>query len=117
MSDRPLRLCEVCGQVDDHPRHVLAVNPERHSGAVSTEFLAGLPEGVPYETIAQALDDKVVIRHLDCCAAAGCLVCQGTETLTGGKRGAALVKAIEAGALADFDEPVITDNKELGLNG
>lgn len=24
MADRPLRFCDVCGQEDDHPRHVSA---------------------------------------------------------------------------------------------
>jgi hypothetical protein len=41
---RPIRLCDVCGGMDDHPRHMVAS-----------------PDGA---------DEQ--IRHLDCCAAAGC---------------------------------------------
>lgn len=42
---RPLRGCDACGITDDHPRHIVA---------------------------ATAGGDADVVRHLDCCAAAGC---------------------------------------------
>lgn len=61
---RPVRGCNVCGQQDDHPRHVTNV-----------------------------------IRHIDCCAAAGCTTCKATEAATKGARGSELLKTIRGGAL------------------
>lgn len=67
---RPRRFCDVCTQVDDHPRHV-----QSQKG------------GAP------------LVRHLDCCAAQGCEVCQTTEAVTGGARGKKLLEKIQSGAL------------------
>lgn len=71
MSDtevRPVRSCDVCGQVDDHPRHIL-----------------------------QTLDGgTVTIRHMDCCAANGCEVCQATEEANGALRGQELIDHLAA---------------------
>ena len=46
-GDRPIRPCDLCGQEDDHPRHMVAV---------------AVGEDAEFEQI----------RHLDCCASAGC---------------------------------------------
>ena len=61
MADaRPVRSCSLCGQQDDHPRHVIAA-----------------PDG--------SVDD----RHMDCCRSAGCPdgscgeVTKGAEDLRG----------------------------------
>jgi len=60
-GDRPIRPCDLCGLEDDHPRHMVAT-----------------PDG-----------EGEQIRHLDCCAAAGCPsgTCAdqvaGTEGLSG----------------------------------
>lgn len=66
MSDRPLRLCDVCGQLDDHPRHVQNLGPR-----------------------------GTVIRHMDCCASRGCETCAETEKANGGKRGQKLIDHLE----------------------
>lgn len=63
MEERPQRFCDVCKQVDDHPRHVQPLKPPA-------------PQ---------------IIRHFDCCAAQGCEVCIETEQQTGGLRGQALI--------------------------
>jgi hypothetical protein len=58
----PLRLCPICGQTDDHPRHVIT-----------------LPEGMD------------VARHMDCCAQhAGCPVCASQLADAGDVKGEAL---------------------------
>jgi hypothetical protein len=44
------RPCDVCGQVDDHPRHIVHVE-EKHP-------ITG--------------QDLSLMRHMDCCAQAGC---------------------------------------------
>jgi hypothetical protein len=46
------RSCDVCGQVDDHPRHVI------HSDG--THPITGAPV------------DLSLVRHMDCCSGAGC---------------------------------------------
>lgn len=72
--ERPIRSCDVCGQTDDHPRHVIQHGP-----------------------------DTFTMRHLDCCAAQGCRVCVTTETATAGARGPELLAAIQSGALNDVE--------------
>lgn len=58
----PVRLCPICGQTDDHPRHVIA-----------------LPDGVD------------VARHMDCCAmVTGCEVCTAQIAGASGVTGEAL---------------------------
>jgi hypothetical protein len=51
------------------------------------------------------LSPTIRVRHLNCCTADGCPVCQGTEALTGGARGAELLGVIQSGVLADFEAP------------
>lgn len=112
MTDaRPLRYCDICGELDDHPRHVVAV-PAGTPGAVpSPEFLDALPPG-PVAAVAQLIAPTTVIRHLNCCADAGCQVCAITEEATAGVRGQQLTDAILDGALADVDVTDIPLNVE-----
>lgn len=69
---RPQRLCEECGQIDDHPRHMVAS-----------------PDGTGEQ-----------IKHLDCCAAAGCPDGTCPDLLDGadGKTGADLLRHLLEGA-------------------
>lgn len=97
---RPLRLCDVCGKLDDHPRHVRSV---RDGGVPSKEFIASLADGLPASAIAQLMDPTTVVRHMDCCAAQGCEICVKTEAATGGARGLDLLAVIQGGALADVE--------------
>lgn len=111
MVDRPLRFCDVCGGLDDHPRHVLA--DVGNGSKPSEEFLAGLPDA-PASAGALLLDPNTTIRHMDCCAAAGCQVCQATEEAHGGARGAELIASLESGVGRDLD---VTDLTVGGTNG
>jgi hypothetical protein len=78
----PLRYCDVCFKIDEAPRHV--VDGVRDN--VPTEDqLASLPPGPP-SAGAQLMNPNTRVRHIDCCAAQGCEVCQATEALTGGAR-------------------------------
>lgn len=115
-SERPLRLCQECGGVDDHPRHVVLVNFETQDAVPDSEWFNNLPNDVPISAIAQALAPTTIVRHIDCCAALGCPVCIGTEEITGGVRGQELIDTIAGGALDDYEAPVVT-NEELGING
>lgn len=67
MDERPQRSCDLCGLIDDHPRHVLVLEPG----------------------VAQ-------VAHLDCCAANGCPVCQASEEANGGRRGDELIAYLAA---------------------
>ena len=59
-TERPMRVCDICMQVDDHPRHVIALD-----------------------------DGGTLMRHMDCCREAGCFdgscneVTAGAENLRG----------------------------------
>lgn len=109
---RPLRYCDVCGELDDHPRHVVSV-PAGTPGAVpSQEFLDSLPPG-PVSAVAQLIAPTTVIRHLNCCADAGCQVCAITEEATAGARGSELVAILTApDALAGVDVTDVPLNVE-----
>lgn len=93
---RPMRLCDACGQVDDHPRHVIAHAPG--DGVTTTDVasaaIAAASDADRPAIIAQARDTSTIMRHMDCCRAAGCpdgtcnIVTAGAED----KKGDALVK-------------------------
>lgn len=90
---RPLRMCDTCGGVDDHPRHVFAHAPG--DGVTSTETAglalrnAGDDEAASVAILAQVMDNTTVMRHMDCCREAGCpdgtcnIVTKGAEDLKG----------------------------------
>jgi hypothetical protein len=96
MSDigggRPLRVCDLCGAVDDHPRHVVAGVVDgvfRPSAGAVDRVLAEAPEDRRGELVAALLDTASSDRHLDCCRDAGCpdgscgRITEGAEGLTG----------------------------------
>lgn len=80
MDKRPMRGCDACGGVDDHPRHVFdATGIEGAQLAAPKETVAKAyenAEGVPLPelvAIIRDLEDATVqTRHMDCCAEAGC---------------------------------------------
>jgi hypothetical protein len=67
-SVRLTRLCEACGQIDDHPHHIVA----HASGPTDL--------------------------HMDCCAARGCDVCAAALEAHGHAKGADLLASIQKGA-------------------
>lgn len=92
---RPVRVCDSCGGVDDHPRHVVATEPGR--GATRPEVaeaaLAAVPAAARADVVRQVNDTSTTMKHMDCCRADGCP--DGScHTLTRGaedKRGADLL--------------------------
>lgn len=91
---RPMRICDACGQVDDHPRHVIAYAPgdgvTPSEVAVKAVELAG-PLGVTDQVMRQITDTSTMMYHMDCCRMAGCPdgtcneVTAGAEDLKGDK--------------------------------
>lgn len=92
---RVQRLCDVCFQVDDHPRHVRFV---LDGGVPSQAELARIPDGTSATAIAEVLDPTSVVRHFDCCAANGCPTCPEQLKLAGRARGNKLLAAIQSNA-------------------
>lgn len=93
MAERRLQFCDACLQLDDHPKHVqtrLKARDGRPDG------LTQLPEGAPVDAVAQLLNPQVVVRHMDCCAAAGCEDCAESEAANEGRRGAELIDHLHA---------------------
>lgn len=76
-EERPLRICDVCGQVDDHPRHVIAyapgeappVNQEQIAAVIDLEGFDGAQKAA---FIADLQDTTLQLRHMDCCRSVGC---------------------------------------------
>lgn len=89
---RPLRVCDLCGAVDDHPRHVLSggdgfPRPGRH---IVDLVMASAPATERARLVEELLDTHASDRHMDCCRAAGCpdgtcdVQTAGAEGLRGG---------------------------------
>lgn len=93
---RPVRMCDACGGVDDHPRHVFAFadGDGKSDAAIAAAALRNASEEDAPAIMAQIQDNSTTMRHMDCCREAGCP--DGTcNTVTAGaedKRGPALVK-------------------------
>ena len=91
---RALRVCDLCGGVDDHPRHVLAGGDHSAFPPPPADIVARVAENAPPEErnrlIAELLDTGTSDRHMDCCRIAICPdgSCYertaGAETLRGG---------------------------------
>ena len=74
---RPLRICDVCGQIDDHPRHVVGhdVNgpvPVNTALVVAISSRTDLSPEDKESIVADILDTTLEQRHMDCCVQAGC---------------------------------------------
>jgi hypothetical protein len=108
------RVCEGCGGVDEHPRHIVAgVIPDVHPAAsaeLRETVLANIKElaGAGKLTIENAMaigvdidDTTTRSLHIDCCAEAGCPKagtpdgCDARVAVWNGKTGPGMVKAAE----------------------
>lgn len=72
-AEHPLRHCDVCKQVDDHPRHVhgtsgLEVDKDFMEAALEMD----LPTKDRARIVATIADATTQVRHMDCCREAGC---------------------------------------------
>lgn len=73
-NERPVRMCDVCGGVDAHPRHVFAyaggdgvTSPE-----VANQALENAGSADRMAILQQIQDNTTIMRHLDCCRETGC---------------------------------------------
>lgn len=89
---RPLRVCDLCGGVDDHPRHVITNREtDQPSKDIVEQVLANAPEAERTRLVMELLDTSASDRHMDCCRAAGCpdgtcgVQTAGAEELRGGE--------------------------------
>ena len=74
---RPRRPCDLCGAVDDHPRHVLATGAgdplaDPHPGIIVMVAATVIEDPDRDAVMGVLLDRTTAVRHLDCCRAAGC---------------------------------------------
>ena len=92
MSDeRPTRMCDECGGVDTHARHVFAYAGGEGVTSAEAANLALKNAGDEHRmtVLQQVQDNTTVMRHLDCCREAGCpdgtcnQVTAGAEDLRG----------------------------------
>jgi hypothetical protein len=96
-DERPLRFCDLCGGLDDHPRHVKQLPPESLDGSPDAAVIASIKTAgeAPIEAIRQLYAENLQVRHMDCCAASGCETCQATEVEYGELRGQELIEYLE----------------------
>ncbi|MEU1810956.1 hypothetical protein [Micromonospora aurantiaca (nom. illeg.)] len=75
---RPLRVCDLCGIVDDHPRHsIVGAVPGQELVAAPTDQViervtASAPTSERARLLRELLDTSTSDRHLDCCREQGC---------------------------------------------
>jgi len=74
MSDRLLRICDVCGVIDDEPRHQFVtvgvpVNQEHVSAVLGR---SDLDDTTRSRILSDIFDTNVQQRHMSCCHDAGC---------------------------------------------
>lgn len=78
MPERPMRSCDVCGGIDDHPRHSFdAMNSGRtfevNQAAVDAAYEKKDLDPRFLVSIVNDLRDVTYIqRHMDCCRQVGC---------------------------------------------
>jgi hypothetical protein len=90
-STRPLRYCDVCGQLDDHPRHVKSISRKTEKPLhIDETYANSLKPGTP-RSYMELMNPWVTVRHMDCCAAQGCAECYQTEKDNRGRRGQKLI--------------------------
>lgn len=100
MSDRPLRSCDECGGIDDHPRHVYLAGPDELDVNQAALEAVWTTEGLSAQDahrIAKELEDTSIMqKHMDCCRAAGCPdgTCDAMPAEQHDLRGYKLVEAI-----------------------
>ena len=93
---RVLRVCDRCGQVDDHPRHTFTGAPEwadRPADEVVDKVLTNAPEGERGRLLNELMDRSSIQLHRDCCRTlpGGCptgdcdRLTAGAEDLRGGE--------------------------------
>lgn len=92
-QERPMRVCDICFAVDDHPRHQIA----HPVGTVPADYdnlkhvLANVDASTDAgsKVVADFLDTSTQLRHMDCCRATGCpdgscdAVTEGAQDLRG----------------------------------
>lgn len=93
---RALRVCDLCGGVDDHPRHVLAGAAggggfPAPSQDVVNAVLDAAPQADRGRLLTELMDTATSDRHLDCCREAGCVSCGERTRGVEDKRGKALL--------------------------
>jgi hypothetical protein len=107
IGGRALQVCDVCGGVDDHPRHHAAGGQADRFEAPSPNLIrkvaaacADLSPDVADQLMVELLDTGTTSRHLDCCRKAGCPSGDCDRRLAGwdGTTGAGLLEHVLKGA-------------------
>jgi hypothetical protein len=90
---RPIRVCDTCGLIDDHPRHTIGADPERDDrpgkDVIAKVLGSDQPQDIKELAIAQLVEPGLY-RLFDCCRTVGCPdgTCSsqtaGAEELRGG---------------------------------
>lgn len=100
-EERPLRGCEECGVVDNHPRVVHPMPADSNAGIPSDEVLDKILSSgkLNAASVKMLMDPTTVVRHHDCCVLAGCPAepspCKEIVAAANGKTGDDLLRVIQ----------------------
>ena len=112
LTGAPLRVCDICGGVDTHPRHVIG-HADGDAPEVDKDILARIIENEDLAStdraaaVADIVDRTLQLRHMDCCRSVGCP--DGTcdliaATGAGDLRGEELREHLTSGAVDNLTE-------------
>ena len=110
-GDRILKVCDLCGGVDDHPRHIGAQGGpgDAVAPAPTEQIINKVLDAAPAADRARLLlslqDTSSTEHHYDCGAQSGCQVCQAIAAGAPGT-GADMLDHVAA-VHASFDDPGI----------
>jgi len=93
MASGPVRVCDICFQADDHPRHGTILN--KPQGRPTQEQLAKVPTDLPITALDELLSPWITEHHMHCGADSGCGTCKAQVELAKNAQGDALRKHIQ----------------------
>lgn len=120
-TERELRVCDICGQIDTAPRHRVAFAPNDAPTVGQAMILAVVESDhdadVKATAVAELTDSTIRSAHMDCCRDAGCPdgSCNRIHDSYDGpdKKDNALLKYIEGGAVDHIGDEINAERAEL----
>src|ERR1044072_8354764 len=111
-DDRRWRVCDICGKIDQSPRHRIAYAPgdapPADQALIAAVFDSDLSSEIKAAAVQELTDTSIRSAHMDCCRDAGCFdgSCDEIHRSYDGedKKDAELLDYLESGAVDSIGE-------------